>query len=526
MEHKDALGDIIEAGKSSALNAAFRNVAEVTTAAGNPKYSDNVLKSLARTIACRSYATSVLQLCHLVNAADALGRGPERYERLFFDGKRAAAASFQGHISDAVARRGWRRPGFDQTGQSITIEYADGRFEIYYSRMAFLCALFDFLLAAGSYGEADQIFSKMLSSASSEGAVKEAANAVSRQIYHFLGANAASAQNMQKFRRIIDFLRGRGDAGEIIVDDAAILGFWRKYSVQPQGEAGDFRVYRTVLDAFVPFVRALGSARERRAVDRAATIGGNREEGEIDPNILSEALEVADEWQSPLRACDVEPMSGIKFLTKKERQTIDLVLECGPEALRLPISVLRAETFGKTQARLTQARRAKSGDLDGLIGGAETASYRDCETGYRTVMVHLLKVVQAALYALSRSGEQETSGNVVALSAPDPMAFFKSYESDTCADAPEAGARTMEQARKAFEGFARKGFDEDGLDDPDIAEGFEVGAGAMTAAKAHLDDFLSILAEHDKGEPDLAGLFANDRATFSEQFQRLYGDAS
>ena len=109
--------------------------------AGNPKYSDNVLKSLARTIACRSYATSVLQLCHLVNAADALGRGPERYERLFFDGKRAAAASFQGHISDAVARRGWRRPGFDQTGQSITIEYADGRFEIYYSRMAFLCAL-------------------------------------------------------------------------------------------------------------------------------------------------------------------------------------------------------------------------------------------------------------------------------------------------------------------------------------------------------------------------------------------------
>ena len=113
------------------------------------------------------------------------GAAGERYERLFFGGGRAAAASFQGHIGSAVDRRGWRRPGFDRTGQGIAIEYADGRFEIPYARMAFLCALFDFLIAAGSYGEVDDILREMLVDASRESSIKHAANAVSRKIYHF-----------------------------------------------------------------------------------------------------------------------------------------------------------------------------------------------------------------------------------------------------------------------------------------------------------------------------------------------------
>ena len=93
---------ILEAGKSGELTAAIQNVAEVTVPSGGRKYARKVCNELGRMIVCRSYAKAVLQLCHLINAADACGRGAARYERFFFGSGWATAGSFRSHVDNAL----------------------------------------------------------------------------------------------------------------------------------------------------------------------------------------------------------------------------------------------------------------------------------------------------------------------------------------------------------------------------------------------------------------------------------------
>lgn len=116
MDAREATGRVLEAGKSAELNAAFRNVAEVTTPLGDLKYPPRVCRDLAQVIVCRNYAKPVLQLCHLVNAADACGRGRESYERFFFGGLHPIPRNFMTATEDALAGCGWRRAGFECGG--------------------------------------------------------------------------------------------------------------------------------------------------------------------------------------------------------------------------------------------------------------------------------------------------------------------------------------------------------------------------------------------------------------------------
>ena len=65
--------------------------------------------------------------------------------------------------------------------------------------------------------------------------------------------------------------------------------------------------------------------------------------------------------------------------------------------------------------------------------------------------------------------------------------------------------------------------DEEEIDDPDILEGFRVGAGALLALDQQISSFVDLLDGIDREEPDLGGWFDGDKDVFRLQFSRLYG---
>ena len=367
MDAREATERVLEAGKSGELNAAFHNVAEVTTPVGDLKYPPKVCRDLAQAIVCRNYAKPVLQLCHLVNAADACGRGRESYERFFFGGLRAIPRNFMAATEDALANRGWRRAGFECGGEGIVIRYQSSVFNVTYSRMPLLTALLDFLIGIESYAEVDAVLSEMLSDCTDDTAVKKAANTISRHIYRYLSRHLPSAQNAAKFNHILKFLKNRSTDRSILIDDATVLEFWSAHGDAEDRRSGDFRAFRTVLDAFVAFQRALELAEDYAAVQRAAPVGSDREAGEIDPEALSGIFDVPGQWESPLPLLAEEPVKRIKFLTNREKESLQLLLDLGPMSRRLPLSLLRAEVFGSIQSRITQALRRKVNRQDMIL---------------------------------------------------------------------------------------------------------------------------------------------------------------
>ena len=525
MDASEAASHVLEAGQSAELVAAFRCVAEATAPEGGPKYPPRVCQALARAIVCRTYATLVLQLCHLVNAADACAPPGASYETLFFAVARATPGAFRGHLAQALAQRAWRRPGFEATDEGIAIRYSDAPFNVPFARMPVLAALFEFLLTIDDYPEIDAVLGDMLGEPSATAAVAEAARRLEGRLYRTLGEHLPSAQNNRKFHRILGFLKERAEGGAIEIDDEGIVVFWRRNSADTEDEGVDFRMFRTVLGAFINFVRALETARTRRGVDGAAPIGGDREAGELDPGDFAEAAIEAAEWRSPLPLLDEGPASRIKFLNKREREGLSLVIDCGPLARRLPMSVLRAEVFGQIRRRITQALRNKSvaREVRSLIEAAD-ADYGSCEAGFAKLREHVQRVLQAATHVLL-SEPAPHEGNVVAIGATDPTALFERMCRESEAIDGARLAEALERAKRSFRGFARKGFEEDAAGTPEIIEGFRAGVVVLQSIERELGAYLATLGEVAEGQ-GLGGRCERDRELFREQFLCIYGEAA
>ena len=524
MDASEAASHVLEAGQSAELVAAFRCVAEATAPEGGPKYPPRVCQALARAIVCRTYATLVLQLCHLVNAADACAPPGASYETLFFAVARATPGAFRGHLAQALAQRAWRRPGFEATDEGIAIRYSDAPFNVPFARMPVLAALFEFLLTIDDYPEIDAVLGDMLGEPSATAAVAEAARRLEGRLYRTLGEHLPSAQNNRKFHRILGFLKERAEGGAIEIDDEGIVVFWRRNSADTEDEGVDFRMFRTVLGAFINFVRALETARTRRGVDGAAPIGGDREAGELDPGDFAEAAIEAAEWRSPFAS---------RRGTGEPHQVPQQARARGPEpghrlraaARRLPMSVLRAEVFGQIQGRITQALRNKSvaREVRSLIEAAD-ADYGSCEAGFAKLREHVQRVLQAATHVLL-SEPAPHEGNVVAIGATDPTALFERMCRESEAIDGARLAEALERAKRSFRGFARKGFEEDAAGTPEIIEGFRAGVVVLQSIERELGAYLATLGEVAEGQ-GLGGRCERDRELFREQFLCIYGEAA
>lgn len=520
---------LLRAGAGSSLVEDFRALAEATAPDGEPRYRERpVLEDLARFVARGTGGpnrdAAFYELCHLVNAVDAAGNGRDRRNAFFLEPEAATPARFQARLDRALARGGWRRAGFERTREGIAIKYPGGDFTVRFGRMPFLAALYEFMAGMEDfsyYAELDSLFTEMTHRPADVKDVQAASNRIASHFRLYRRRHVTHAQHDGKFDALFSFVAERSPEGVLAIDDDAVFDFWAQKSA-----AGDFRAYRTVFEAFATFLRALEDSSRSEAMAHASSIGVDRENGEVEPDDGAVSYDVAEEWVSPLAALDEEPAASIKFLKKEgERKPIDALMHYGPTAIRLPLAFLRLEAFGPVQSAITTdlqiGRRER---LEDRAACGDAPPYGQIATRFENILSLMRRLQKAAFYALHRRS-QEThaqSGNVLEFSAGTlfDQARAMVEQGRELPDAQALEALTVEAA-KTFRAIARKGFEEAELGDAGRLRGFEIGAGALVAAAAHLESYLATTRRI--GEQALEHKFDADRRRFSERFRILYG---
>jgi hypothetical protein len=499
-------------GASDELSAALAAVGETTTAEGAPKYDAATRAKLGAIVVRRAYGKTVLELCHLVAAADVLARAPEGYIRFFFEPKRASSSSFRTRVTASLARSGNHGAVAPAPG-AITVRYADGAFTIAYARMPVLAALLEFLVTALGFAAVDAALASVRHGRRRIETVRAAARELSRQVYRYLGDHLPSVHARRKFDVILAYLRRRAGGGPLTFDDAAVLAFWRARA--DHGDA-DFKVFRTALLAFVDVAHALEAAHFRTGRDAAQSIGYDRAAGEVDPDTVVEAIDdTLEGWASPLDRLDEEPVARIRFLTAEERALIDLAFALGPKAIALPLSVLRADVFGAVQNLLTAARRRRD-----RARIEEAATCADAEP---------YPARAARLAALDQVCEQvlKAAAFAVLQREPRPTNVIRFRRGGVAEPAADPFAERLAEGERAFAAIRRDGFARAALADPDAVEGFKLGGEALLALRRHLTQFRAALdTEAARTAGSLARQFDDDRAAFSAELTDLYVKAT
>lgn len=530
--------DLLEQGKGPALVAALGAVEQSTTPEGDPRYRQNILRELGRNIVCRSYASGLLELCHLAAMLDGLGL---MIEDLVWGGESPRA--YIGPLRDAGA--------VSVTGQGVSGTYEDGQFTISFGRMTYLSALSEFLIGTIGYDAVTKGFDSFRKSNPTSKTIGDAANELSRSLYAFLGDQLPPVQDMRKVNDIVSHLKdqGGGDFSLDHINDQLVFDFWRDKAMDAGKGGGDWRTFQAVYLAFVRFLVAMNRAVSRSALDRAQPIGLDRDQGEVDPAMIETALEDfgGDAPETPLDILFRDPAADIKMLNKKEAQILTLLVESGPAVQRLPLSYLRVEVFGLLQNKITQALRRKLDDkaLASLIATGLEQDYIGWIAGLRDVTEHLSSVLDAAFYVLVECRQAEAL-SILAHRAPDMdtgalRSFFfadELPEDDTVVAFPSTNGsdhfiRSLEQAdqsgsviaplladaKKAFKRINRQGFEEAKMEER--KEAFSAAVPGLIGIEAmvirHMDTLSKVLT------PDGMATFDADRQAFADQFHGLYG---
>ncbi|WP_417831367.1 hypothetical protein [Terasakiella sp.] len=533
---------LLESGKSSELSAVLHTISE-SEINGEPKFSPIVCRELGKMVVCRTYATPIMELCHLIVCAHDLSPQKNRYEFLFWDSGAAHSSNFRHYCHSTLQNDNSDHLTIDSNG--LQIQYNDGGFAIQFSRMPVLSALMEFLLTALGYCDIDDIFQTMLSGELSRKSVSEAANTLSRLVYAYLREHLPTAQSQRKFRKILAFCEDDVDA----IDDSLILNFWQEASVD-EDKGVDFKTFDSVLSTFIRAIQAVESARNLMALNYAATIGSEREAGEIDPDLLSETLDSVSETISPLLQLSSPPLDQVKFLNKQESAHLENLLGAGELALRLPLSILRANVFTKPQAKLTQAlrRQEKVHHLKEIIAQGPEETYQDRQITYQNLRNHIERSIYASLHALALARSHETISVMLKL---DPNIDFSPLSQHLGLEVtPDQGnvvqlhsrrvadhfielvqksenvgqdiAQLMQNAQKAYSGLSRKGFKDEVSQSPDLVQAFSLGAALLLDVARDIEAFLERLDQIRLAEGNWQKQFSHDLGIFCGQFDKIY----
>ncbi len=554
----------VQGGRSAALEQALRAVADTDLGAG-PKYSALVVRDLTRAISARAYGRPLMELMHLIRIAEAAG-GRHGWPGVLFAVPVARPAAFRG----AIQRAAGRSSAFDTaTGgefalveDGVEIAYPDGPFRVTYGRMGFLAALAEFAITLLGWRAVDGVLRGWLDDRFALRAAGPHANALSRLLYDHLREHLPSVQALRSYRRLIRFLTAtRGDGFTLDdLDDAAVLAFWCGADDAADEDAAETRTFRATVEQVARLRTALQAGRERRSLDAAVPIGGDRAAGEVDPDALLAVVEAHDGPGDPLRRLASPPAAAVKFLTGRETEALDLIAGLGPQGPALPLSVLRVETFGAAQARLTQAvrRRAAAPELATLTGLSDCESYDSRLEHWEKLDLQLRRLALAALAALLEAGRAEAAVELLAHVPDTDLSRLRDLTVSDAGgqdDAPALGqnalgqnalghnalgdvlaalgdpdiageraAATVAEARAALRAVSRRGFGPEERRDPGAADAFAAGAAAVRGAR---DLLVRLRGAVEAALPPTgrAARFEADRAVFADRFRALYGAA-
>jgi hypothetical protein len=484
--------DLRRAGAAERVVSDFRAVVDGERFANTP-----VPEKLARIVAGIASGPNrdmpLLELCHLVRAIDAAGfTGPEGRWLFFLALGRVTPGTVRGHLEDRLSVDGWSKDGFDLSDGGVRIDYPDGNFEVRFSRMPVLMALFEFLITMddGQYfGALDDTIAGLVKESSNMRAVADASNAIARRFRDYRHSAIDWARHEEKFDRIAGFLNEHGEKGCWRIDDDSIFAFW---ALHWNGKG--FKEYKSVFEAFIDLLGLSRSGLLAAAADNAAPLGADREAGEVD---FAEDAADGDygEWENPIPVFDDDAVKPIRFFKKSsERAPLENLMRYGPEAVRLARAFIRLEAFAPVQARITNDLQIGRGaaSVQARITCNDAEPYPGRHAEFDRLAEHVQALQLATLHAVS-------SGNL-----PDGVS---------------------DAAKRAFEGMRRQGFDESKLDEV-AREAFETAANALVRVDGQLKAMRATLARMDSSDTPLALLFERDVNDFSGQFSTIYGDVS
>lgn len=485
----DSVIHLRRAGAAERVVADYLAVVEGGRHAGTA--APEVLARIVAGVALGPNRDSPLrELCNLLTAVDAAGfTGTEGRWEFFFGPERVSPGGLEAALRERLDAGGWRRDGVRLGDRGVELNYPDGDFEIRFSRMPVLVALFDFF-ATMDEGRA---FSLLDDTASALGAasptlrrVGDASNALARRFRDYRHGGIEWARHEEKFDRIAGFLGERGEKGRWRIDDEAIFAFWVLH-----WQAKGFREYRSVFEAFVDLSTLCRAGGLAAAADDAAPLGADCEAGEIDVDEDDVAGDYG-EWENPLPTFDDPDLKQIRFFKgASERDPLELLMRHGPEAVRFAHAFLRLESFAPIQAGITNDLRIGrgAGSVRARITCNDAAPYPEHDAGYERLADHLRTLQLATLHVVGGDLEEEQTA----------------------------------AARRAFDGLRRKGFDAQATDEP-RREAFVRAAEALVRGGWLLARMRGRLAAMDSNDTGLAGMFERDVAEFSRQFGTIYGD--
>ncbi len=545
---------------SDELGAIFEAIAQDTGDDG-PRFTPDISRRLARDVVCRTYAGAIYELCHFAQAADqAFGDpafGTQGLESLLWGHGPIRAREFRRHFEAALNGSGADpRQSLTMDQHGIRITYPDGEHTTSFGRMPYLAAVMEFLVSALGYATLEAALHSRPATMASR---SQAASAITREVYAFLKPHLPPVHAQRKFRLLMAFLERRfgGGVGPEDLDDQAVLDFWIFASTSTETNV-DFRTFKTVFQGFIRLRDALAAARDHAAIKAAASLGADRDHGEIDPAELDAALDHIEARRAPLEQLLSPPANAVKVLNKRETAAIEIIIEAGEAALALPLSVMRTEIFGAHQARITQSLR--NGALRNRATvpptGPSIPTYRDHARRIDEVRDHIEDVLYASFHVLASARHPGAIAVLLGL-APEidlrPLApLFRDLHEDGGVDDggnvitltgaqvgqgllaelaahPErhpALAPLLDGARAAARRIARKGFRASANidDDRDRIEGFAVAGEALFAIRKQIDRFRRRLERVGGRGDDWDRRHRADRQIFFAHFRTLYGD--
>ena len=532
----------LEEGKSSELSACLQIIQE-TTVDDIDKYTEKTCRELARLIVCRTYASAIHELCHLVVMAIHGGSFDHRYETLFFSSGPARGSGFRGYFSDFQDQHVSVHIG----NPEVTIAYADKPFSITYARMPLLSALMEFLMTSIGYGELDDALAPLLiEGLPKQKQVSDVANDLSKRLYAYLGDHLPPAQEQRKSQSFLRYISDRAseELTTQAIDDETLLDYWTQNSSQNTDEQGvDVKTYRSVFRMAAHLTRVLRYAEDQYKMNGALPIGIDSESGEVDPSDLESALAEIEVDCHPLDKLNDVVNAGIKMTNKREMDILHEALHGDEVGSALPRSILRNAVFGDAQASLIQALRQKKGaSLEAEIAQIPDDDYQIRLVQYKRMLDHLDQMLLASFHVLARAGNATAAtialalrpeidiselvaetdepdwsdSNVVSFRAESALAhFFDRLADDPTSDLGQLAA----QAQKAFKGVSRQGFSHTDINHEDVVSHFATGATILVALKKDLVHFLS---QHT-ANIDWDQLISVDTPVFQSQFTTLYG---
>ncbi len=529
-------------GVSDELMGVFEGLRASPGSDGNYKFRPQDIDTLASAIICRNYKGSCLQLSYLLLAVQhaCVDELDSPLLNFFWIEEAITPMRFRQAMAQPYADE---RLSVSLGSQFLHITLEQKSFDISPTRIGLLAALLEFLV---------HIHLPCLEQASilrdkpSRTRVENFASSLQSAIYDYLRPHLKPAQQQRRFRFIWHWLQQQNS---LVISDETVFDFWQEMALLEDDKLG-FRRFRTVAQNFFELRQALIIGRDMLQLQHAASIGADKENDEISPEQLFEALQSSDDDGESIDFLAQAP----KFLTAKELNPLRPIMAAGKSAQALPLTLARASILGNHQEAIRQAIGKNAPRLKQLLQGPLTADYASYIEQLKHRQQDLEQALLAGLHVLLERQQSEALELLLPLLSEQAATVLRAelaeVNFDQVRDDIELGAfeaqvnalvtafygqlpalclrlpalkqlvQSAQLAAKHIKG--RAGFKR--LPAPNACQPYVLGMECMQRLERQLGDYLSLIQSQTGEHASAQKNFSADLSIAMGIFQRIYGD--